>query len=255
MQIKVYAVDVRFPVLLRRALVVGGILAAVLLGTVHYLHADVAVPNAFVDGDPLSAKKMNDNFDALKAGINTLAASLATLQASASADSVPLGTVVAFAGSTPPAGWLLCDGSTVSRTQYAALFAAVGVTYCIGDAVTTFKLPDLRGRVVVAVGAGGGLSSRVVGRTFGEEQHTLSEQEMPVHHHTGTTEAANKLGPILTEYSGTGGGPRGFSYSGVSGGGADIQNHTHDFTSATSGGGAAHNNMPPALVLNYVVKT
>jgi len=56
----------------------------------------------------------------------------------------PAGRVDWFAGSTPPAGWLACNGGTVSRTLYAALFAAIGVTYGAGDGATTFTLPDLR---------------------------------------------------------------------------------------------------------------
>ena len=71
------------------------------------------------------------------------------------------GTVVPYAGSSVPAnsGWLLCDGRAVSRTQYAALFAAIGTTHGVGDAATTFNLPDYRGRFLRGVddpdGAGG----------------------------------------------------------------------------------------------------
>lgn len=56
---------------------------------------------------------------------------------------LPVGVVQAFAGSTTPAGWLLCDGSAVSRTTYAKLFAVIGTTYGAGDGSTTFNLPDL----------------------------------------------------------------------------------------------------------------
>lgn len=55
----------------------------------------------------------------------------------------PTGVVQAFAGSTSPAGWLLCDGSAVSRTDYAALYAVIGTTYGAGDGSTTFNLPNL----------------------------------------------------------------------------------------------------------------
>lgn len=54
-----------------------------------------------------------------------------------------VGAVVAFAGNTSPVGWLLCDGSAVSRTDYAALFSVIGTTYGAGDGSTTFNLPDL----------------------------------------------------------------------------------------------------------------
>lgn len=57
------------------------------------------------------------------------------------------GMVMAFAGSTPPTGWLKCDGSAVSRTTYASLFVAIGTKYGAGDGSTTFNLPNLTGRV------------------------------------------------------------------------------------------------------------
>lgn len=59
-----------------------------------------------------------------------------------------VGAVVAFAGSTSPAGWLLCDGSAVSRTDYAALFAVIGTTYGTGDGSTTFNLPNLTDKFI-----------------------------------------------------------------------------------------------------------
>lgn len=67
-----------------------------------------------------------------------------------------VGTVKAFAGSTPPDGWLFCDGAQISRTTYAALFAVIGTTYGAGDGSTTFNLP-----VLFTVG------SRVIGSVFG----------------------------------------------------------------------------------------
>lgn len=72
----------------------------------------------------------------------------------------PPGTVTAFAGSTAPEGWLLCDGSAVSRTAYAALFAVIGTTYGAGNGSTTFTLPDLRGRVAAGANASNALASR-----------------------------------------------------------------------------------------------
>ena len=69
---------------------------------------------------------------------------------------VPPGTVVAYAGDTAPPGWLLCDGSVVSRTQYSALFAAIGTAHGSGDGATTFNLPDYRGRFLRGVDGGAG---------------------------------------------------------------------------------------------------
>lgn len=61
---------------------------------------------------------------------------------------VPTGVVQAFAGSTTPQGWLLCDGSAVSRTDYAALYAVIGTTYGAGDGSSTFNLPNLTDRFI-----------------------------------------------------------------------------------------------------------
>ena len=60
---------------------------------------------------------------------------------------VPSGTVLPFAGTTAPIGFLLCSGQAVSRSTYPDLFAAIGTTYGAGDGSTTFNVPDLRGRV------------------------------------------------------------------------------------------------------------
>jgi len=61
---------------------------------------------------------------------------------------VPVGTVLTFANSSVPSGWLECNGAAVSRTTYAALFAAVGTSFGSGDGSTTFNVPDLRGQFV-----------------------------------------------------------------------------------------------------------
>lgn len=67
---------------------------------------------------------------------------------------VPTGVINPFAGSSAPLGWLICDGSAVSRTTYASLFSILGITYGSGDGSTTFNLPDLRSRIVLGVGTG-----------------------------------------------------------------------------------------------------
>ena len=64
---------------------------------------------------------------------------------------VPSGTVIAFAGAVAPSGWLLCNGSAISRTTYSALFTAIGSAHGSGDGSTTFHLPDYRGRFLRGV--------------------------------------------------------------------------------------------------------
>lgn len=66
--------------------------------------------------------------------------------------SEPAGIMKMFAGSNAPAGYLICDGRTISRTEYAALFAAIGTTWGSGDGSTTFNIPDMREAVPVGVG-------------------------------------------------------------------------------------------------------
>ena len=73
---------------------------------------------------------------------------------------VPPGMIAPYAGKTAPEGWLLCDGSAVSRTTYADLYAAIGTTYGAGNGSTTFTLPDLRGRVPAGANASNALASK-----------------------------------------------------------------------------------------------
>lgn len=78
-----------------------------------------------------------------------------------------IGSVTAFAMPTPPEGWLVCDGSAVSRTDYADLYAAIGTVWGEGDEITTFNLPDLRGEFIRGFDDGRGVDD---GRVFGSLQ-------------------------------------------------------------------------------------
>lgn len=75
-----------------------------------------------------------------------------TIAANVPASTLPAGVIAAYGGAAAPTGWLLCDGSAVSRTTYADLFTAIGTAYGAGDGSTTFNLPDMRGRVPVGKG-------------------------------------------------------------------------------------------------------
>jgi microcystin-dependent protein len=96
---------------------------------------------------------------------------------------VPAGAVLPFAMNTAPAGWLAADGDEVSRTDYAALFSAVGTTYGAGDGSTTFALPDLRGYFVRGSGTNG---DGTAAGTFGAKQPDALQGH---HHQLGTTAA------------------------------------------------------------------
>lgn len=69
------------------------------------------------------------------------------------------GVMMDFCGPTPPDGWLICDGSAVSRTTYATLFGVIGTTFGSGDGSTTFGLPDGRGRVIAGKDNMGGTAA------------------------------------------------------------------------------------------------
>jgi microcystin-dependent protein len=99
---------------------------------------------------------------------------------------IPAGSVQMFAGSTIPTGWLLCDGrsTAISRTTYAALFAAIGTTYGSGDGSTTFNLPDMRSRMPIGAGTGTGLTNRTLGVAGGGETKVINSANLPTHQHT-----------------------------------------------------------------------
>lgn len=104
-----------------------------------------------------------------------------------STGAIPAGTVLDFAGTAAPAGFLNCDGSAVSRTTYSNLFAAVGTTWGVGDGSTTFNLPGLSRRVTMGSGGTGtGTIGNAVGNTGGSETHTMTLGELVAHNHTGT---------------------------------------------------------------------
>lgn len=160
------------------------------------------------------------------------------------------GTISLFAGLLTPSGWFRCTGSAVSRTAYAALFAAIGTRYGVGDGVTTFNIPDLRGRFALAWGGVYGL-----GQTGGAPTHTLTVAELPEHsHHLAADENAS-AGPLVTagqqiaaDYSPSQGFDEKYSLRG-----SDM-----DATLGRSenvGGGQPHNNVPPYMALGFIIKT
>lgn len=120
-------------------------------------------------------------------------------------DPTPIGSIVSFAGATAPSGYLLCDGSAVSRTSYASLFAVIGTTYGSGDGSTTFNLPDLRGEFVRGLDNGKGIDA---GRLLGSSQG----QAIQSHTHSSTVWTLNQ------GYMGSGAGYPGVGTTGATGG-------------------------------------
>jgi microcystin-dependent protein len=173
---------------------------------------------------------------------------------------MPPGAILAFAAPALPNGWLLCDGSAISRVEYQNLFQAIGTTYGVGDHVTTFNLPDFRGRTLVGTGQGSGLTNRLLGQSFGAEQHTLSINEMPAHSHgVNDPEHAHPMGSgTVGQVWETAGGRTGRYAYGVTNHGVHNNPPTMGAHTGISlhenGSSAAHNNMPPSLAINYIIK-
>ena len=162
----------------------------------------------------------------------------------------PTGCVLPFAGSTAPTYFLLCFGQAVSRTTYADLFGVIGTTYGTGDGFTTFNLPDLRGRAVAGLdnmggSAAGRLTSTVLsasntlGATGGAQTVTLSTSEIPSHSHAiqRSNSAATSVGADASAL-----------YRIQQDTGATMTN------TQNSGGGSAHSNTQPTIVLSYIIK-
>jgi microcystin-dependent protein len=92
-----------------------------------------------------------------------------------------------------PQGWALCNGQTMSISQYNALFALLGTTYG-GNGTTTFNLPDLQGRVPLHAGSGAGLPVYVQGQKGGQTSVTLQTSNLPAHTHTIAPPVSNANG-------------------------------------------------------------
>jgi microcystin-dependent protein len=168
---------------------------------------------------------------------------------------VPTGVVAPFAGATAPTGWLMCYGQVVSRSTYGALFTAVGTTYGSGDGSTTFNLPDLRGRGVFGVDSmGGSAAGRVTSGNSGITGTALGaaggDERLHQHNHAITDPGHTHTVTHAIAVQGSGGG------SGwLNGTGATVTSNsaTTDITLADAGSGGSQN-MPPALMLNYIIK-
>lgn len=150
-----------------------------------------------------------------------------------------------WASSFPPRGWMYCEGQELAIAEFDVLFSVIGSTYG-GDNETTFRLPDLRGRAAVGAGTGPDLTPRPLGQAAGIEQVTLTEPQLPKHHHLliGTTQAGATPSPAgalpaanetLKPYADS----------------ADTQMAAAMLGSA--GEDQPHENMQPSLALRYII--
>jgi len=186
---------------------------------------------------------------------------------------LPPGLVFPYAGTAAPAGFLLCYGQAVAQATYPALYAVLGTTYGV-DSGGNFTLPDLRGRVVAGqddmggssanrltnpASTTGGIDGDVLGGTGGLETHVITTAQLATHTHSGTT-SSDGAHTHSVDINQVGSGAAAaqfvnpsdaFSAATTSSNGS----HTHTMTTNSAGTDAAHNNVQPTLILNYIIKT
>jgi microcystin-dependent protein len=159
------------------------------------------------------------------------------------ASAIPIGTILPYGGGSAPTGYLICNNQAVSRVTYAPLFGVIGTTYGAGDLLTTFNVPDLRGRTPVGVGTGDADWGQTwtLGNKRGAEQHILSVSELAAHSHTATLGLGNADGNDNLNNEGV-------LFSTVGPAGA------YNNVSSNNGGGFSHNNVQPSLGVNFIIK-
>jgi microcystin-dependent protein len=161
-----------------------------------------------------------------------------------------VGEVRMFCGNFAPSGWAFCNGQLVPISQNTALFSLLGTNYG-GDGRSTFALPNLQGAFPMHAGAsaGPGLSPRVTGQTGGVEAVALATTQLPAHGHgmmavsgasTGTPDATVSLAPTSNG-------------SALYRAPDNVYLNTAPADLGASGGGAAHDNLPPYLALNFII--
>ena len=154
-----------------------------------------------------------------------------------------VGEIRMFAGNFAPAGWMFCEGQALPISDNEMLFYLIGTTYG-GDGESTFVLPDLRGRIPIHQGSG-----FIMAETGGEEQITLTVQQIPAHTHAalGSTSTATSASPANNV-------PARASTALVFPYGTDQPQTTiGPNTVAPSGGSQPHSNFQPYLCVNFII--
>jgi microcystin-dependent protein len=169
----------------------------------------------------------------LKAATNSQNISIAALDA-ATNNLPPPGTIVMYVAVNAPAGWLVCDGSGCHTSVYSRLHSIIG--YSFGGGGTNFNLPNLKSRIPIGLNSSG--SFNTLNKTGGYENVTLTIAQIPSHTHISSWRYGG-VGSTVDQ-------------------GCNVNYQTpgtyNEFSSGSSGGGLSHPNMPPYLVVNYIIK-
>jgi microcystin-dependent protein len=165
-----------------------------------------------------------------------------------------LGEIRLFGGNFAPVHWALCNGQLLAIQQNSALFALLGTTYG-GNGVTTFALPDLRGRVPVGEGIGGGLTPRIIGEASGVETVTLTTANMPLHAHSfyASTATANQNLPTNNLPGDLSSQAAGHFYVSNTGTPAPTFGNLNAQSLSTAGGGVPHDNLMPSQCVSFII--
>lgn len=167
-----------------------------------------------------------------------------------------LATITNFAGNFAPLNWAFCNGALLSIANNTALFSLIGTTYG-GDGMTTFALPDLRGRYAIHAGQGPGLPYYSLGEMSGSENSTLLTTNLPAHNHsviqvtgapgaqTDSGNAANPTGAVPASVD--------TRYNSTSDG--DMIPTVSMGQSGITGSNAPVSNIAPYLAMNYIICT
>lgn len=164
-----------------------------------------------------------------------------------------VGQIIAVGFTFAPPGWVVCDGSLLAVSDYAELFQIISNTFG-GDGVSTFAVPDLRGRVVVGAGQGPGLANYPQGQVGGAESVSLTIMQNGAHTHpvmasgVTTNPTAYDADPDPGEVLGA---PQENAFYAASGTATTLAPTTLDL----AGGGAAHENRQPYQTINYIIAT
>ncbi|MCE3297233.1 MAG: microcystin-dependent protein [Crocinitomicaceae bacterium] len=166
-----------------------------------------------------------------------------------------MGIIKIFGGTFAPVGWMFCDGTLLPVNEYENLYRLLGTTYG-GDGVSTFALPDLRSRIPLGAGQGNGLPLIGPGKQGGEEQHTLTIIEIPVHNHIGLVSSQNATLEVASQgdLMAVPGTDASGSFVATNGFNAAMPNVTlNGATVSNTGANMPHENRQPFLAVNYLI--